>query len=166
MTFKDIPYLPGFAISKDGEVLNQTTGHLLKIQHVGKARVAISILGKKHNFRVDKLVADTYLDKDPRNRYLHNISGDPTDVSVENLEYRDYPENAKAIPDNDVYKLVLEYLNHERTLDQMAEHYGISRATVNVYIRDYCEENNLVPQYKARVQANKELAGTRIKYRG
>lgn len=153
-----------YSINSDGVVLNHK---------VNKEGVPIKVIGKPHhakrvvlripyhpsvNLRIDQLVAEHFLKKTNELRYLHNLSGDPNDFSVGNLEYKDYVQSDSAIEPDLLKELALQYINGTKTTEQLAEMANTFRYNASSRIRTWCIENGLEEEYKKRAMSNRDNA--------
>ena len=165
MSFVPIKGFEGYySINSDGVVLNHK---------VNKEGVPIKVIGKPHhakrvvlripyhdsvNLRIDQLVAEHFLKKTIELRYLHNLSGDPNDYSVSNLEYKDYVQSAATIEPILLKELSLQYINGFKTTKQLAEIANTGNTNMSVKIKDWCVENGLEDKYNKRAMSNRDNA--------
>ena len=165
MSFVPIKGFEGYySINSDGVVLNHK---------VNKEGVPIKVIGKPHhakrvvlripyhdsvNIRLDKLVAEHFLKKTNELRYLHNLSGDPNDYSVSNLEYKDYVQSDSAIEPTLLKELSLQYINGLKTIKQLAEMANTFAYNASSRIKTWCIENGLEEEYKQRATSNRDNA--------
>lgn len=165
MSFVPIKGFEGYySINSDGVVLNHK---------VNKEGVPTKVIGKPHhakrvvlripyhdsvNLRIDKLVAEHFLKKTNELRYLHNLSGDPNDYSVSNLEYKDYVQSDSAIEPTLLRELALQYINGTKTTKQLAEMANTDNTNVSTKIKEWCIENGLEDKYNERAMSNRDNA--------
>lgn len=165
MTFVPIKGFEGYySINSDGVVLNHK---------VNKEGVPTKVIGKPHhakrvvlripyhdsvNLRIDQLVAEHFLKKTNELRYLHNLSGDPNDYSVSNLEYKDYVQSDSAIEPTLLRELALQYINGTKTTKQLAEMANTDNTNVSTKIKEWCIENGLEDKYNERAMSNRDNA--------
>lgn len=165
MTFVPIKGFEGYySINSDGVVLNHK---------VNKEGVPNKVVGKPHhakrvvlripyhdsvNLRIDQLVAEHFLKKTNELRYLHNLSGDPNDYSVSNLEYKDYVQSDSAIEPTLLRELALQYINGTKTTKQLAEMANTDNTNVSTKIKEWCIENGLEDKYNERAMSNRDNA--------
>lgn len=88
--WRRIPEFPNYSISSAGEVRNDTTGRLLRLQTKPDGLVYVGMMSdRQHNRSVAKLVAEAFLSR-PK-RYFDtpiNLNGDRSNNGVENLVWR------------------------------------------------------------------------------
>ena len=86
-----------YEVSPVHGVRNAKTGKQLKGRNwIGYPKVTLMRDGRKHEVRVHRLVAETYLPKsNPNYDIVNHKSGIRTDYSVHNLEWMDQSENMK-----------------------------------------------------------------------
>lgn len=165
MSFVPIKGFEGYySINSDGVVLNHK---------VNKEGVPIKVIGKPHhakrvvlripyhdsvNVRLDQLVAEHFLKKTNELRYLHNLSGDPNDYSVSNLEYKDYVQSAATIEPTLLKELSLQYINGFKTTKQLAEIANTDNTNVSTKIKEWCIENGLEDKHNERAMSNRDNA--------
>ena len=153
-----------YSINSDGVVLNHK---------VNKEGEPIKVIGKPHhakrvvlripyhdsvNLRIDQLVAEHFLKKSNELRYLHNLSGDPNDYSVSNLEYKNYVQSDAAIEPTLLKELSLLYINGFKTTKQLAEIANTGDTNMSVKIKEWCKENGLEDKYNKRAMSNRDNA--------
>lgn len=165
MSFVPIKGFEGYySINSKGVILNHK---------VNKKGVPIKVLGKPHhakrvalrlpyheavNLRLDQLVAEHFLKKTNELRYLHNLSGDPNDYSVSNLEYKNYVQSVTVIEPSLLKELSLQYLNGYKRMSQLAEIANTGKTNITVNIKEWCIENGVEDQYIKRAIFNRDNA--------
>lgn len=82
-----------YEITRDGQVINKTNGHVLKPQPNGKGYLRVSI-GGQLTF-VHRLVAQKYIPNPNNYDQVNHIDGDKTNNSVDNLEWVTHAENVQ-----------------------------------------------------------------------
>ena len=131
-----------YEITRDGQVINKTNGHILKPQPNGKGYLRVSI-GGQLTF-VHRLVAQKYIPNPNNYDQVNHIDGDKTNNSVDNLEWVTNQDNREHAVKNGLHvqgkdcpwaKLDwerVEYIrNHpEITNKAFAERYGVSSSTI------------------------------------
>lgn len=80
-----------YEITKDGQVINKTNGHVLKPQPNGKGYLRVSIGGKLQF--VHRLVATQYIPNPDNLDQVNHIDGNKLNNSVENLEWVSNQQN-------------------------------------------------------------------------
>lgn len=78
-------------------IKNAKTGKILKGRTwLGYPKVTLVTDGKKHEVRIHRAVAETFLlKKDPKHNIVNHINGDRSDFSIHNLEWMDQSSNMK-----------------------------------------------------------------------
>lgn len=133
-----------YEITRDGQVINKKTGHILKPQPNGKGYLRVSI-SKKLQF-VHRLVAEKYIPNPDNLPQVNHKDGNKLNNCVENLEWVSNKQNRTHAVDNGLHlqgekcpwsKLTEEdvrYIrNHssEKTQKGWAEEYNVSKGTIN-----------------------------------
>lgn len=85
LTIKD------YEITKDGQIINKNTNHILKPQPNGKGYLRVSIGGKL--MFVHRLVAEKYIPNPDNKLQINHIDGNKLNNCVENLEWVTNQEN-------------------------------------------------------------------------
>ena len=80
-----------YEITKDGQIINRHTGHVLKPQPNGKGYLRVSI-GKKLQF-VHRLVAEKYIPNPEGKEQVNHKDGNKLNNSADNLEWVTNQEN-------------------------------------------------------------------------
>ena len=80
-----------YEITRDGQVINKTNGHVLKPQPNGKGYLRVSICGKLQF--VHRLVAEKYIPNPDNLEQVNHKDGNKLNNSVENLEWVSNQEN-------------------------------------------------------------------------
>lgn len=149
-----------YSINKHGVVLNHkknSKGEPINI--VGKPHHSKRVVLRRpyedsSNVRLDRLVAEHFLERTHTNRYLHNISGDPNDYSADNLEYRHYVQSDAAIEPALLKEISLLYINGLKNTNELAEIAGTNSTNASQKIKEWCTENLIKHQYEARAKIN------------
>lgn len=136
-----------YEITRDGQVINKTNGHILKPQPNGKGYLRVSI-SKKLQF-IHRLVAEKYIPNPDNLPQVNHIDGNKLNNCVENLEWVSNQENRNHAVENNLQasgdrcpwaKLTekdVKYIREhyiERSQAQWAEKYGVSRTTISEII--------------------------------
>lgn len=90
-----------YEITRDGQVINKTNGHVLKPQPNGKGYLRVSI-SKKLCF-VHRLVAEKYIPNPNNYEQVNHKDGNKLNNSVENLEWVSNQQNRNHAIKNDLY---------------------------------------------------------------
>ena len=133
-----------YEITRDGQVINKTNGHILKPQPNGKGYLRVSI-SKQLKF-VHRLVAEKYIPNPENLPQVNHIDGNKLNNSVENLEWVSNQENRNHAVENDLHlkgekcswskltkedvKYIRQHAN-EKLQREWAEEYGVSRGTIS-----------------------------------
>ena len=132
-----------YEITRDGQVINKTNGHILKPQPNGKGYLRVSI-SKKLQF-VHRLVAEKYIPNPDNLPQVNHKDGNKLNNCVENLEWVSNQENRKHAVNNGLHKTGekcsyaklteedVKYIrahSKEKLQKEWAEEYGVSRSTI------------------------------------
>lgn len=165
MSFVPVKGYEGYyLINRDGVVLNiKRDPKGVPITRVGKPhhakRVCLRIPHEgSDNLRLDTLVATAFLGKTDRNKYLHNISGDLNDCSVDNLEYREYIQSNASIEPSLLKLMAYHYLKGNKTTKELAELANTKPTNASNKIKEWCNINGLKDEYIKRATANRDNA--------
>lgn len=87
-TWKPIPDIEAYSASTDGRIKNNKTGRVLKpgIGAHGYPVIGLVSHGKRRTFTVHRLVANTFIPKEPHHQGVNHIDGDKTNNRLSNLE--------------------------------------------------------------------------------
>ena len=133
-----------YEITRDGQVINKTNGHLLKPQPHGKGYLRVSI-SKQLQF-VHRLVAEKYVPNPNNLPQVNHIDGNKLNNSADNLEWVSNQENRIHAVKNKLHtqgsdcswaKLTEEDVRYirkhakEKIQREWAEEYGVSRSTIS-----------------------------------
>lgn len=132
-----------YEITKEGQVINKITNHILKPQPNAKGYLRVSI-GKQLMF-VHRLVAEKYIPNPENKEQVNHIDGDKTNNRVENLEWVSNQENRNHAVKNKLHlqgeackhaKLTEENVKYIRTHSNIpnvifAEKFNVSIGTIS-----------------------------------
>lgn len=86
-----------YSVSNKGNVRNDKTGRILKPVPNDTNHMQVSLFadGKRKNFYVHRLVGEAFIPNPDPEKYtiINHLNEDPSDNSVENLEWCDYSHN-------------------------------------------------------------------------
>ena len=93
--------IPRYLVSDEGRVKNSRTGRILKpsVNNRGYKQVSLHEDGKHYTAKVSRMVAETFIECDEEGLDVTYIDGDPSNVCVNNLEWKSRKELI-----NDTYK--------------------------------------------------------------
>lgn len=97
-TLKDIPGFEGiYAITTDGQVWSYRNNKFLKIRksHNGYLRVQLNVNGKPYEYRINRLVAMTYLPNPNGYEEVNHKDFNILNNSVDNLEWVSHLDNMR-----------------------------------------------------------------------
>lgn len=113
-----------YLISDVGEVKNQTTNKMLKLQQQnGYLHCTLSINKKPKRFRVHRLVAEAFIENPSEKPFVNHKDGNRTNNTVENLEWVTPSENTQhavntGLTTNSRKRAVVQYnMNGERMME-------------------------------------------------
>lgn len=92
--WRDIPSLANYQASSLGNIRHK--GHAsrrLQLNNSGYLYVGVRVNGRFVNFRVHRLVAETFLPKIDGKNHINHIDGNKTNNSIDNLEWCTASEN-------------------------------------------------------------------------
>lgn len=135
--------LEDYEITKNGDIINKHTGHILKGQPNAKGYLRISIGGKL--MFIHKLVAEKYVPNPDNKEQINHIDGNKLNNSADNLEWCTNQENRNHAVKEKLHlqgedcnwsKLDWDKVNYIRahpevTIKYFAELYGVSRSTIS-----------------------------------
>lgn len=113
--FYNIPGYEGYAISRNGDVVNVETGRLLKPSKVRPSRHVTNMTGGYHTYSLrhgkalrHRLLALTFIPlpkghESPKGLVVNHKDGNPENDDIENLEWCTYAENIKHAYDNGLH---------------------------------------------------------------
>lgn len=134
--------LDDYTITREGQIINNHNGHIVKPQPNGKGYLRVSI-GKKLYF-VHRLVAEKYVDNPFKKPQVNHKDGNKLNNNADNLEWVTNTENRKHAVENHLHltgeqcswsKLkesdVLYILNDsQHTRKELANRFDVSRGTI------------------------------------
>lgn len=140
-----------YYISKDAQVYNNTGEYLCNISEpsdkLGYKQVSITLTdGKKSNFKVHKLMGNTWLVKpnDNQKYVIDHIDGNRNNNDLSNLEWVTYKENSKRAKSRKKYdkritkkqwQMIIDmYCTGNYSQQQIADKYNYSVMRVSNYI--------------------------------
>lgn len=133
-----------YEITRDGQVINKTNGHVLKPQPNGKGYLRVSI-GKQLMF-VHRLVAEKYIPNPDNKSQVNHIDGNKLNNTVENLEWVTNQENRTHAVETSLHFSGEQCQNHilteedikyikqnagTKTNKEWADIYGVSPRTIS-----------------------------------
>lgn len=135
--------LDDYEITKDGQVINKNTRHVLKPQPNAKGYLRVSI-SKKLVF-VHRLVAEKYVPNPNNLPQVNHKDGNKLNNNADNLEWVSNLENRKHAVKTGLHLSGERATNHKLNWDlvefirehpeipssELAEEFGVSRATIN-----------------------------------
>ena len=93
--FKKIKNYENYSVSRNGKVINNTTGKELKHSyHFGYSRVTLCCNGKNKRYRVHRLVAEAFIPNPENKNMVDHIDNDRANNKVCNLRWATPSENA------------------------------------------------------------------------
>lgn len=128
--------------------------HMARIGKPGNA-VRVNLSNKTHkteSYRLDALMAKHFVPNPNGYKYLHNLSGDKSDLSHTNYEYREYPPRRHTYSREKIEELSREYLNSDVSIEQFAKKFDVASKTLRGYIVEWCEDNGFKEEYLVRVE--------------
>lgn len=146
-----------YEITKDGQVINKITQHILKGQPNNKGYLRVHIDGKLRF--IHRLVAEKYIPNPNNLEQVNHINGNKTDNRVENLEWVDNLTNRHHAVENglhlsgeqcsyaklnwDKVRFIRENRNLYTTVE-LAEMFGVKRTTISSVLnnRSWKEKNS------------------------
>lgn len=146
--------LNDYEITKDGQVINKITGHVLKPQPNNRGYFRVCIGGQF--YFVHRLVAEKYVPNPLNKPHVNHIDGIKThnfDTNlkwVDNLENKQHAINTHLIPSGEKCpwsKLTAEDVRYIRynypafTQKQLADKFGVSRSTIGDIINNRTWKN-------------------------
>lgn len=99
-----------YEVSDEGRVRNAKSGKILKpsLDSKGYETVKVKKNGKQITKRVGKLVADTYLEKDPARPRIGYIDGNKRNNRPDNIERRSRGKKVRVVETGEVYNSISE----------------------------------------------------------
>ena len=141
--------LNDYEITRDGQIINKITGHILKPQLNNRGYFRVCIGGQL--YFVHRLVAEKYVPNPLNKPHVNHIDGIKTHNFDTNLEWVDNSENKQHAVDTHLVptgekcswsKLTAEDVRYIRcnypafTQKQLAEKFGVSRSTIGDIINN------------------------------
>ncbi len=132
-----------YEITREGQVINKTNGHILKPQPNGKGYLRVKIDGKLRF--VHRLVAKKYIPNPENKEQVNHKDGNKLNNCVDNLEWTTNNENrnhavknglhlqGETCPQTKLNKEKVLYIREhlEISSQKLAEMFGVSRSTIN-----------------------------------
>ena len=146
--------LNDYEITRDGQIINKITGHILKPQLNNRGYFRVCIGGQF--YFVHRLVAEKYVPNPLNKPHVNHIDGIKTHNFDTNLEWVDNSENKQHAVDTHLIptgekcswsKLTAEDVRYIRdnypafTQKQLAEKFGVSRSTLGDIINNRTWKN-------------------------
>lgn len=135
--------LEDYIITKEGQIINGTNGHILKPQLNNKGYLRVIIGGKK--MFVHRLVAQKYIPNPDNKEQVNHKDGNKENNNINNLEWVTNIENRKHAVENKLHlcgedcpwsKLTQENVNQIRSnkilsIEDLAIKFNVSKSTIN-----------------------------------
>jgi len=137
-----------YMINPKGEVISLKSLRKLKQtkNHYGYLVVNLSKKGKVKQFKVHRLIAETFISNPLNKRTINHINGIKTDNRLENLEWSTYSENLK-------HKFrVLGYINNRPNKDKFGKLHHNSKK-----VNQYDKNMNLIKTWGSLMDIQREL---------
>ena len=141
-----------YEITREGQIINKTNGHILKPQPNAKGYLRVSI-SKKLVF-VHRLVAEKYVPNPNNLPQVNHIDGNKLNNNIDNLEWCTNSENTQHGYDNHLYKFKSrchavnvytkqgDFLKQYKSIRNMCDELHINRKTVTMILKGEKVTNN------------------------
>jgi hypothetical protein len=95
--WKEIPSLPGYSASTDGQIRNDDANRILKPRYStdGYPRANFFVEGKHTTIFIHRLVAEAHIPNEENKPFINHKDGIKTNNNVENLEWVTPKENSQ-----------------------------------------------------------------------
>ena len=124
MQKKPIKNFENYSITPDGRIFRKDKELIRKDDWQGYPRVALFKDGKRHNRKLHRLVAETFLDNPNNFPEIRHLDNDRFNYQVSNLAWGDRISNAKDRQERGSYKYKTKVIEGKSFLDQ-GDHFSL-----------------------------------------